>query len=177
MSVPLTAKAVTGAFVVSGVIHLVKPEVFEPLVPEQLPGSQRQWVLWSGVAELACAAGMVRPRTRKAAAYASVALLAGVFPGNAKMAYDAQRDTGREQGGGAQQPLRHPRAHQGACGAEPRGQGDERFPGVVDGDRGDAWIREQYRHVPDARGGGRDRASACRGLRHAAGMTRRRSGG
>ena len=91
MSVPLTAKAVTGAFVVSGVIHLVKPEVFEPLVPEQLPGTQRQWVLWSGVAELACAAGMVHPRTRKAAAYASVALLAGVFPGNAKMAYDAQR--------------------------------------------------------------------------------------
>ena len=91
MSVPLTAKAVTGAFVVSGVIHLVKPQVFEPLVPEQLPGTQRQWVLWSGVAELACAAGMVHPRTRKAAAYASVALLAGVFPGNAKMAYDAQR--------------------------------------------------------------------------------------
>lgn len=91
MSVPLTAKAVTGAFVVSGVIHLVKPEVFEPLVPEQLPGSQRQWVLWSGVAELACAAGMVHPRTRRAAAYASAALLAGVFPGNAKMAYDAQR--------------------------------------------------------------------------------------
>ena len=52
MSVPLTAKAVTGAFVVSGVIHLVKPEVFEPLVPEQLPGTRRQWVLWSGVAEL-----------------------------------------------------------------------------------------------------------------------------
>ncbi|HVK28868.1 MAG TPA: hypothetical protein VM575_11030 [Nocardioides sp.] len=90
MSVPLTAKAVTGAFAVSGAIHLVKPEVFEPLVPEQLPGSQRQWVLWSGVAELACAAGMVHPRTRKAAAYASVALLAGVFPGNAKMALDAQ---------------------------------------------------------------------------------------
>lgn len=91
MSLPLTAKAVTGAFAVSGVIHLVRPEVFEPLIPEQLPGTPRQWVLWSGVAELACAAGMVRPRTRKAAAYASVALLAGVFPGNAKMALDAQR--------------------------------------------------------------------------------------
>lgn len=91
MSVPLTAKAVTGAFVVSGVIHLVKPEVFEPLVPEQLPAGPRQWVLWSGVAELACAAGMLHPRTRKAAAYASAALLAGVLPGNVKMAADAQR--------------------------------------------------------------------------------------
>ncbi len=91
MSVPLTAKAVTGAFFVSGVIHLVKPEVFEPLIPEQLPGGARGWVIWSGVAELACATGMLHPRTRKAAAYGSVALLAGVFPGNAKMAADAQK--------------------------------------------------------------------------------------
>jgi uncharacterized membrane protein len=91
MSVPLTAKAVTGAFVVSGITHLVKPEVFEPLVPEQLPGGSRPWVVWSGVAELACAAGMLHPRTRKAAAYASAALLAGVLPGNVKMAADAQR--------------------------------------------------------------------------------------
>lgn len=91
MSVPLTAKAVTGAFFVSGVIHLVKPEVFEPLIPEQLPGGARGWVIWSGVAELACATGMLHPRTRQAAAYGSVALLAGVFPGNAKMAADAQK--------------------------------------------------------------------------------------
>lgn len=91
MSLPLTAKAVTGAFAVSGVVHLVRPEVFEPLIPEQLPGSAGAWVLWSGVAELACAAGMLHPRTRKAAAYASVALLAGVLPGNAKMAVDAQQ--------------------------------------------------------------------------------------
>jgi uncharacterized membrane protein len=90
MSLPFTAKAVTGAFAVSGIVHLVKPEVFEPLIPEQLPGSAREWVTWSGVAELACAAGMLHPRTRKVAAYASVALLAGVLPGNAKMAVDAQ---------------------------------------------------------------------------------------
>ncbi len=48
-------------------------------------------MVWSGVAELACAAGMLHPRTRKAAAYASAALLAGVLPGNVKMATDAQR--------------------------------------------------------------------------------------
>ena len=93
MSLPLTAKAVTGAFAVSGVIHLVKPEVFEPLVPEQLPGGPRPWVTWSGVAELACAAGLVVPATRRPAALASAALLAGVFPGNVKMALDAQRSS------------------------------------------------------------------------------------
>lgn len=93
MPVPFTAKAVTGAFFVSGVVHLVKPEVFEPLIPEQLPGGARPWVIWSGYAELACAAGMLHPRTRKAAAYASAALLAGVLPGNAKMAADAQKSS------------------------------------------------------------------------------------
>ncbi|MBM7515448.1 DoxX family protein [Nocardioides nitrophenolicus] len=91
MPVPLTARAVTGAFLVSGVVHLVKPEVFEPLVPEQLPGGPRPWVTWSGVAELACAGGMLHPRTRRVAAYASAALLVGVLPGNLKMALDAQR--------------------------------------------------------------------------------------
>lgn len=91
MTVPLTAKAVTGAFVASGVVHLVRPQVFEPLVPEQLPGGPRPWVTWSGVAELACAAGMLHPRTRRVAAYAGAALLAGVLPGNVKMALDAQR--------------------------------------------------------------------------------------
>ncbi|GAA1524541.1 DoxX family protein [Nocardioides humi] len=90
MSVPFTAKAVTGAFLVSGVVHLVRPQVFEPLIPEQLP-APRQLVIWSGVAELACAAGMMHPRTRRAAAYAGAALLVGVFPGNVKMALDAQR--------------------------------------------------------------------------------------
>ncbi|MDN5744430.1 MAG: DoxX family protein [Nocardioidaceae bacterium] len=89
MTFPLTAKVVTGAFLVSGTIHLAKPEVFEPLIPEQLPATPRQAVVWSGVVELVCAAGMLHPRTRKVAAYASAGLLAGVFPGNVKMAVDA----------------------------------------------------------------------------------------
>ncbi len=94
MSVPRAARVVTGAFVVSGVVHLVRPQVFEPLIPEQLP-APRQLVIWSGIAELACAAGMLHPRTRKVAAYASTGLLVGVFPGNVKMAIDAQRGDNR----------------------------------------------------------------------------------
>ncbi|GEB13076.1 hypothetical protein GUY44_14745 [Pimelobacter simplex] len=90
MSLPAGAKVVTGAFVVSGVVHLVKPEVFEPLMPKQLP-AHREIILASGVAELLCAAGLLAPRTRKVAGYASAALLAGVFPGNVQMAADALR--------------------------------------------------------------------------------------
>lgn len=90
MSLPIDAKLVLGAFTVSGIVHLVKPEVFEPLMPRQLP-AHREIILASGVAELACAAGLAIPATRRWAGYASAALLVGVFPGNLKMAADARR--------------------------------------------------------------------------------------
>ncbi|WP_114149413.1 DoxX family protein [Nocardioides sp. 616] len=82
--------ALATLFATSGTIHLVKPEVFLPIVPESLP-ARRQLVTWSGVAELVCAAGLLHPRTRRAAGWASAALLLGVFPANVKMAKDAQR--------------------------------------------------------------------------------------
>lgn len=92
MTSPLRAdaKIVTAAFLVSGTVHLVKPEVFEPLMPSWVP-RHREVIIGSGIAELVCAAGMLHPRTRKVAGYASAALLAGVFPGNVQMAMDAQR--------------------------------------------------------------------------------------
>ena len=85
---PLPAKLLALAFTGSGVIHLVKPEVFEPLIPGWLPGA-REIVLVSGVAELLCAAGMAHPRTRNAAGWASAALLVAVWPGNVQMAVDS----------------------------------------------------------------------------------------
>jgi len=84
------AKIVLGAFLVSGVVHLVKPEVFEPLMPAWVP-AHREVIVGSGVAELACAAGLAMPRTRRLAGLGSAALLLGVFPGNVKMAADAAR--------------------------------------------------------------------------------------
>lgn len=87
---PLAAKLLAGAFVTSGVVHLVRPQTFEPLMPAWVPAHRE--VIWgSGVAELACAAGMAVPATRRAAGWASAALLVGVFPGNVKMAADARR--------------------------------------------------------------------------------------
>lgn len=71
-------------FTGSGVIHLVRPQVFEPLIPPSLP-APRTIVHASGVAELACAAGLLHPRTRRAAGLASAALLVGVLPGNVQM--------------------------------------------------------------------------------------------
>lgn len=79
-----------GIFTTSGVVHLVRPQVFEPLMPKLVP-RHREVIVGSGVAEVACAAGLLHPRTRGVAGWASAALLVGVFPGNLKMADDARR--------------------------------------------------------------------------------------
>jgi len=72
-------------FATSGVMHLVRPQFFEPIVPRKLP-APRGLVYVSGVAELACAAGLLHPRTRSVAGWVSAALLVCVFPANVQMA-------------------------------------------------------------------------------------------
>lgn len=81
-------QALTALFVVSGVVHLVRPGVYEPLMPRSLP-AHRELILGSGVAELLCAAGLLAPSTRRHAGWASLALLLAVYPANLKMAADA----------------------------------------------------------------------------------------
>ena len=80
-------------FTVSGTVHLVAPRVFEPIVPGWVP-AHRAVVLASGVAELACAAGMLVPATRRASGWASAGLLLAVFPANVQMALDARAGGG-----------------------------------------------------------------------------------
>jgi uncharacterized membrane protein len=96
MSRPLRtdAKIVIGAFLASGTVHLVRPEVYKPLMPSWVP-AHREVIVASGVAELVCAAAMALPATRKVAGLASAALLVGVFPGNVKMAVDAMQGSNR----------------------------------------------------------------------------------
>lgn len=88
MTLPVGTRIVIGAFTVSGVVHLVRPAVFAPLIPPRL-GDPGPWVLGSGVAELVCAAGLV---TRQSWAPAvTTATLAVVWVGNLQMALDLQR--------------------------------------------------------------------------------------
>lgn len=84
-------------FAVSGVIHLLRPQTFEPIVPAPLRPRARQLVLASGVAEIACAAGLLHPRTRPAAGLASAALLTAVWPANAQMSLDLGRRARRRR--------------------------------------------------------------------------------
>ncbi|WP_406056419.1 DoxX family protein [Kribbella sp. NBC_00889] len=77
-------------FGVLGTLHFVKPEPFEQIVPRALP-RKKELVYASGAAELACAAGLLHPRTRRVAGLVSAGLLVAVFPANVQMAVDLQR--------------------------------------------------------------------------------------
>lgn len=85
---PWGTRGLVGAFLVSGVAHLVRPQLFEPIVPEPLPG-RRELVYASGVAELVCAAGLLT-RARWAPK-ASAALLLAIWPANGQHAVSVQR--------------------------------------------------------------------------------------
>ncbi|KUM68507.1 DoxX family protein [Streptomyces sp. ISL-22] len=77
-----------GLLATAGAAHFAAPRRFDETVPRTLPGTPRAWTYASGVAELALAAGLALPRTRKAAALATAAFFVGVFPANVKMAVD-----------------------------------------------------------------------------------------
>ncbi|WP_330347219.1 DoxX family protein [Streptomyces sp. NBC_00582] len=77
-----------GLLATAGVAHFAAPRSFDATIPRALPGSPRAWTYASGAVELALAAGLAAPRTRKAAALASAAFFVGVFPANVKMAWD-----------------------------------------------------------------------------------------
>lgn len=90
MRLPRDTALLAGLFVVSGTAHLVRPGIYERLMPAFVP-AHRLVIGVSGVAELVCAAGLLYPATRRGAGYASAVLLVLVFPGNLKMADDARR--------------------------------------------------------------------------------------
>lgn len=77
------------AFVITGVLHFVRPQTFAEIVPSALP-AHTELVYVSGVAELACAFGLFK-RARWAP-WATIALLVAVFPANIQMAIDWQHD-------------------------------------------------------------------------------------
>jgi uncharacterized membrane protein len=86
---PRTPLALTALLATSGALHLVRPQTFDGIVPEALPGEPRAWTYLSGAAELVCAAALAVPRTRRLGGTLAALLFVGVFPANVKMARDA----------------------------------------------------------------------------------------
>lgn len=70
----------------AGVLHFVKPDPFDAIVPRRLPGSARLWTQLSGVAELLLGTGLVFGRTRRVSAFGAAALFVAVIPANVVMA-------------------------------------------------------------------------------------------
>ncbi len=83
-------RALAGILATSGVVHLLKAEVYEPIMPKVVP-SHRLVIYASGVAELACAVGLLVPKTRQTAGWVSLGLLLAVYPANLKMAADSTK--------------------------------------------------------------------------------------
>lgn len=87
-------------FLTSGTTHLVRPQIFEGIVPKMLP-NRRELVYISGVVEIACGVGLLFPQTRKVAGLASAALLVAVFPANVQMSADHAKRAQRKQDAGS----------------------------------------------------------------------------
>lgn len=84
----LSARLLVGLLAGAGALHLTRPALFEGMVPRSLPGTRRSWTYASGAVELALAAGVALPRTRRFGGLLTAGFFAAVFPANVKMAYD-----------------------------------------------------------------------------------------
>ena len=84
-------------FAGAGVLHFAKPEPFDGIVPDALPGSARTYTYVSGVAELAAAALLSNPKTRAAGGKFAAALLVAVWPANFNMAWQWRNEPWQKQ--------------------------------------------------------------------------------
>jgi uncharacterized membrane protein len=83
--------AITGLlFVAAGMVHFIRPAMYEKIVPPQL-GHAPELVAISGIAEIAGGLGLMIPRTRRAAGVGLIVLLVAVWPANIFMALEADR--------------------------------------------------------------------------------------
>ncbi|MEU9328285.1 DoxX family protein [Streptomyces canus] len=85
---PRSPLLLAGLLATAGVTHFAAPRPYDATIPRGLPGKPRTWTYASGAVELALAAGLALPKTRRTAALATAAFFVGVFPANVKMAAD-----------------------------------------------------------------------------------------
>jgi uncharacterized membrane protein len=103
-----TALSLAALLTTTGVLHFAAPKPFLSIVPRSLPRPDLL-VAASGVAELACAAALAAPRTRRIGGWLSAATFVAVFPANVSMAMRSGRKPGWYQAGTwARLPLQVP---------------------------------------------------------------------
>ncbi len=72
----------------AGVMHFVRPELFDAIVPDWMPGAARTTTYVSGVMELTAAVLVAHPRTRRVGGWFAFWTFIGVFPANIQSALD-----------------------------------------------------------------------------------------
>jgi uncharacterized membrane protein len=81
-------------FLAAGALHFLKPRPYEAIVPDALAGRRREVVIASGIAEIVGGAGVLHPRTSRAAGWWLIATLIAIFPANVHMAVHHERYAG-----------------------------------------------------------------------------------
>ena len=87
-------RALAAFFTFAGVMHFVIPRKYEATVPDYVPISPRDAVVYSGYAEIAGALAVIPPATRGLARWWLIALLIAVFPANIHMAVNPEQIKG-----------------------------------------------------------------------------------
>ena len=87
-------RALAAFFTFAGVMHFVIPKRYEATVPDYVPISPRDAVVYSGYAGIAGALAVIPPATRGIARWWLLALLAAVFPANVHMAVNPEQIKG-----------------------------------------------------------------------------------
>ncbi|MGN6665079.1 MAG: DoxX family protein [Solirubrobacterales bacterium] len=90
----LSRAALAAFFATAGTLHFTKPRFFEAIVPPAIEARKREVVAISGYAELAGAALILPPATRRFGRWWLIALLVAVFPANIQMAVNPEQIRG-----------------------------------------------------------------------------------
>lgn len=86
--------ALAAFFTFMGTMHFVARRSFEAIVPAALEARKKEAVAVSGVAEIAGAAMVLHPATRKFGRWWLLGLLVAVFPANVHMAVNPEQIRG-----------------------------------------------------------------------------------
>jgi uncharacterized membrane protein len=82
----LSRLGLAGFFTFTGTMHFLRPRFFEAIVPPSIESRKQGAVAISGAAEIAGAALVLHPTSRRLGRWWLLALLVAVFPANIHMA-------------------------------------------------------------------------------------------
>lgn len=77
-------------FVGAGILHFLRPGMYEAIMPDQLP-AHRELVYASGVAEIAGGIAVLPQKSARWGGWFLIATLVAVFPANVNMAVNPER--------------------------------------------------------------------------------------